>query len=270
MSFNVKLFSETYQLYLKDYVYRGGDEEVLMRAYESLMQLIDPFTIEITTILDVHINATSAIFQIQHDNDLVQWVYVQRTNEFFAQVIMALDSYMMNLREEIENDTLTGLRNRVAMGRIIPSIWLECQKAYKQVVLCVIDVDNFKNVNDTFGHAVGDSVLKAVADSIKSGRRKTDLVFRYGGEEFIIVFQELSYNEALNVLERIRRGVEELEIGENQIKVTISIGAASYIDDKPASIDDFIKFADMAMYEAKKFGKNRVVLFKDIKEQILM
>jgi len=179
---------------------------------------------------------------------------------------MAIDSYFLKLREEIEKGILTGLNNRVAMSRLLPIVWLEAQKMERQVLLSVIDVDDFKNINDTYGHDVGDKVLKMVADTLIAGRRKDDITFRLGGEEFIIVFRDISYDQGKIVLERIRQNIENLEIGAEKIKVTVSIGASSLLDDKPKTLDEFIKFADLAMYEAKSQGKNRVILYRDIKD----
>lgn len=127
----------------------------------------------------------------------------------------------------------------------------------------MVDIDHFKLFNDTYGHQIGDQVLKKVAKSIQNTVRSNDIVSRYGGEEFTVIMPETSYEGALVVAEKIRKAIEELTIpyndGHNQLdlKVTVSIGAAMFSQD-----DDrfsLISNADRNLYIAKNNGRNRVV-----------
>lgn len=128
----------------------------------------------------------------------------------------------------------------------------------------MLDIDNFKLVNDVYGHNTGDDVLKEVSNIINNSIREKDKAFRYGGEEFIIIFDEINYSKLSAPLERIREKVEKIQIIPNK-NITISIGAASLLEDNPCSVEEFVNFSDIAMYHAKKTGKNKVVFYKDIK-----
>ena len=126
----------------------------------------------------------------------------------------------------------------------------------------MIDVDNFKNINDTYGHLIGDKVLSSVAEVIKSSIRKGDIVGRYGGEEFIVIIKAED-REYYKVAERIRRNVEGINLKSdfgNSIKVTSSIGI-SRMDAKEKTLQQIISMSDKALYEAKNTGKNKVVVY---------
>lgn len=262
-------FPDKYTKYLKEYIFNGGDEHILLNAFEDLVEISDPYFTEAINIFEVHVKALEEILNIKRDNHTVQWIYIQRANEFLAQMFMTIDSVLLELREQIEKDALTGIGNRLAMTRVLPSLWFEAQKLNKPLTLAVLDLDNFKYINDTYSHIVGDKVLKEVAYVLISSIRKEDVAFRFGGEEFIIVFPRTNYDQAIVPLEKIRKNVESLDIGENNIKTTVSIGAASLFDDNPKNIDELIHYADLAMYKAKTNGKNKVVFFRDIKDIIL-
>mgnify|MGYP002066645285 CR=1 FL=1 len=118
------------------------------------------------------------------------------------------------------------------------------------------DIDFFKSVNDRYGHATGDQVIKAVADVLKSCTRDTDLVGRYGGEEFCVVLPKLYLDKAAQIAERIRQAVEKKSC--SGVKVTVSLGVSS-LELNTNKPDELINQADKALYAAKKSGRNRVV-----------
>ena len=130
----------------------------------------------------------------------------------------------------------------------------------------MIDVDYFKKVNDTYGHAAGDCVLKAVSEIIKTEIREYDIACRYGGEEFFIFLPQTNLNEAVLVAQRLRKVIEEskMDIREAKVenvpflKITVSIGVCQYDGAKSASA--FAQNADKALYEAKTSGRNRVIV----------
>ncbi len=130
------------------------------------------------------------------------------------------------------------------------------------IVMFMMDIDKFKNINDTYGHAFGDTVIREVAGVIRKCIRLQDIAFRYGGEEFTVVLFGIPLRESGKIAERIRKNIERLSFSRNgdNVKVTISIGLAEYlpaVDDKP---EDLIKRADKALYDAKKGGRNRIVI----------
>lgn len=155
-------------------------------------------------------------------------------------------------------DTLTGLSNRRHFDNSIEREFLRSKRYGGDLSLAIIDIDFFKKINDTYGHLCGDYVLKEVAYLIMENFRKTDMVFRYGGEEFVVILTETSLAQSEIPMERLRKTIEnyEFKYEKNSIKVTISIGVSS---NKYETVKDFIETADKALYEAKTSGRNRIV-----------
>ena len=124
-----------------------------------------------------------------------------------------------------------------------------------------MDIDFFKKVNDTYGHQYGDYVLKTVADLMKQSFRKTDLLYRYGGEELVMIMPETNIEGAIIPVQRLRRMVEEYDFDYNGVKakVTVSIGLTMNYQNLNNSAD-ILKSADEALYRAKEEGRNRVIL----------
>lgn len=161
-----------------------------------------------------------------------------------------------------EIDGLTGIKNRRTLLKQLGS---EIQRAYrykKNFGLIMLDIDHFKQYNDTNGHFQGDILLKMIADMISDNLRDTDAVGRYGGEEFIILLPETDKEETITIAERIRSGVDghKFPRAESQPggKITISIGVSMYPEDGDA-FERIIRAADDALYAAKNTGKNRVI-----------
>jgi diguanylate cyclase (GGDEF)-like protein len=124
----------------------------------------------------------------------------------------------------------------------------------------MIDIDHFKQINDTYGHEVGDMALKACADVCSSKLREVDLFARFGGEEFVVLLPNTPLSGAIIMAERIRKAVGRIKlmIEGNKIQFNISIGVTSALE-TDTNIDDVIRRSDNALYEAKKDGRNRVV-----------
>ncbi len=166
---------------------------------------------------------------------------------------------MDQLKELALYDQLTKLPNRVYIENYLSARVDDYNQYQIKIGVIFMDVDYFKNVNDTYGHDIGDDVLKMVSKIIKSSIRKNDMVGRWGGEEFIGIFTEINKEELINISEKIRILVENSKInsGMNEISVTVSIGAIIFRGDE--TIDQIIKRADNNMYAAKDTGRNRVV-----------
>jgi diguanylate cyclase (GGDEF)-like protein len=143
--------------------------------------------------------------------------------------------------------------------------WERAKRERSQISVLMIDIDKFKNYNDTFGHQQGDVALQTVATTVRqTGRRSIDFAARYGGEEFIVLLPSTDSIGAAFVAERIRSSVENTDINCEDPKgkrVTVSIGASTRIPshEGPMSISGFISEADEALYKAKEAGRNRVV-----------
>jgi len=154
-------------------------------------------------------------------------------------------------------DFLTNLYNK---RTIIKFLEKEIEFSKKNKVtfsILMLDIDHFKKINDTYGHLMGDKVLKKLANILKQNVREKDLVGRYGGEEFLIVLPNTSKSRAKDIAERIRKSVEKTLFPEN-IRITISIGVTEYLFKD--NISTLIERADQALYKAKKEGRNRVVI----------
>jgi len=161
-------------------------------------------------------------------------------------------------------DTLTSLHNR---GSFEERLGIEAQKSFyggTPLSLVMIDVDHFKNINDTFGHLEGDRVLCEIASLLKGSVRKKDTVARYGGEEFVLILPGAGLGESAMIAERIRHLIEStpIRIGQGEINLTVSLGISNFPIHRPNSKEELVKMADQALYEAKEGGRNRVFIFR--------
>jgi diguanylate cyclase (GGDEF)-like protein/PAS domain S-box-containing protein len=162
------------------------------------------------------------------------------------------------LQKEASEDALTGVPNRKYISAMIESRLREMRSVGVTFGINFIDIDNFKHVNDTYGHAVGDEILKLLVRTVKSGLRKNDMIGRLGGEEFIIIFSDVDQNGLMVASEKTRMLVEasKLRLPEGDLSVTISAGATLALDSD--QVETLIQRADDLMYQSKKAGKNRV------------
>ncbi len=162
----------------------------------------------------------------------------------------------LKLQELSYKDSLTGAYNRRYCDDISDKIISITQREDKILSIAMIDIDDFKKVNDTYGHDVGDQVLKFLVKIIQQNIRNGDILTRYGGEEFIILFSNIRKNEAFLVLNKIRSIIQD-SILNKKVKFTISIGIADF-NPNQTTMKQAIKIADDRLYKAKKSGKNRV------------
>jgi len=137
--------------------------------------------------------------------------------------------------------------------------------------LLMLDIDLFKNINDTYGHVAGDSVIRAVAKECREKLRPSDIIGRYGGEEFLILLPSTSIQSASIVADKIKQIIEKLEVSfnDNIIKLTVSIGVSDYLGSGNAELKDLIHNADTALYKAKNNGRNRVEIYNQKSENFL-
>jgi diguanylate cyclase (GGDEF)-like protein len=128
------------------------------------------------------------------------------------------------------------------------------------LTLMMVDIDNFKQINDTYGHLAGDRILKQLATLLKRELRSPDTVARYGGEEFVVLLPETTTTESRNFAERVLKRVAGYDFGEpgRPVRVTISIGLAAYPNEKVTDGESLLRLADHNLYRAKSDGRNRV------------
>lgn len=164
-------------------------------------------------------------------------------------------------------DYLTGLRTRGYFEQQLELEFKRAERKQQKFALLMIDIDHFKILNDTFGHHVGDQLLRDVTSILMKDMREVDTVARYGGEEFVIVLPETTQTGAVFVAERLRRAVDQAKFfagSPHSVQhLTISIGVAVYDTDAQFK-RDLIEFADAALYHAKHEGRNRVICYSEI------
>jgi two-component system cell cycle response regulator len=192
-------------------------------------------------------------------NELVARVRTQLRKKRYA------DRLKQNVHLSVEmalTDQLTGLHNRRYMTRHLAALLTSAASSGKHLAFLIIDVDHFKSVNDSFGHDIGDEILREFASRISANVRGIDLACRFGGEEFVVVMPDTDVSHAWTVAERLRKSVETTPFGVSRapgmLNITISIGVAGS-EGAGDNADALLRRADQALYRAKRDGRNRVV-----------
>jgi diguanylate cyclase (GGDEF)-like protein len=181
--------------------------------------------------------------------------------EFYCRVTQSTNmvGYMRKIRDSAIRDFLTKAYNRRHLFELAESLYANAQRGLITIAVAMVDADHFKNINDTHGHDVGDEALVAIAETLQDSLRKSDVVSRFGGEEFVCIAVIKQEEDALLVFEKVRAALEAIalytETGE-RVKITASIGLTTKLSD---SFDEMLKQADSAVYDAKASGRNRVV-----------
>lgn len=202
--------------------------------------------------------------QLAHFAAVVAWVawiggYINRLRIRLRSTNEELKQALQRIEVVASFDEVTGLYNRRTIRDILAREKSRCERTGAALCIAMLDIDHFKHINDRYGHAMGDRVLKAVATVLQAGLRGNDSVGRYGGEEFIVVLTECQVGAALLPLERLRLEIEAMTVEglPREHKVTASIGAAVYRCGEDTDLA--IQRADAALYEAKRSGRNQVV-----------
>lgn len=187
-------------------------------------------------------------------------IYPMAIGMVFYRVTEQLAKHKRTLARLSQTDSLTGLINHGAWKDLLLSEFTRCRGSDRQISMALIDIDHFKQINDRFGHLVGDAILRTVSTTLTTHLRKTDLVGRYGGDEFCVILPDTNAAQAVEILERLRRAVNGFEYpGLPQLSLSLSIGIASY-GPHLAAPDMWLHEADMALYDAKSAGRNTVTV----------
>lgn len=181
------------------------------------------------------------------------------SNQQLTMQLERVNSLQEKLRQEAIHDSLTSLFNRRFLDETLPIELARLKRENSPLTILMLDIDHFKNINDTYGHQVGDAVLQSVGNALKTSVRAGDIVCRYGGEEFILVFPGMKAENGRTKAEKLRVMIASQTVsGRDQlISVTISIGGSVFPNDGNSS-DELISVADLALYRAKQNGRNRV------------
>jgi diguanylate cyclase (GGDEF)-like protein len=213
-----------------------------------------------------------AIDYVVKSNDFSSIPLVVEKNLTVAKIMRENES----LREELERknklleelaatDPLTGLYNRRHFGRVHEQLFAEAARYQADLACVMIDLDEYKPINDTYGHAVGDRLLVEIGRVISSHMRRMDVAARYGGDEFVLLLPRAGTTEAASVIERVREQFRNSSamILNRKEGVTISAGIASLRSGSAANPDQLLAQADAMLYQAKDGGRNRSVLFRN-------
>jgi diguanylate cyclase (GGDEF)-like protein len=190
---------------------------------------------------------------------VVDGIRLQQAN---AQLAEQLRLHLLTVEEEAATDPLTGVLNRRAFDRLLARETERCEVLDAMASVLALDLDHFKAINDTHGHAVGDDALRAFARRIRGELRQSDHLARLGGEEFVVLLPGAPLDMAREIAERLRASVAETPLVESpRVAVTVSIGVAAFRSGEPGA--DLLARADAASYAAKRSGRDRVVLAED-------
>lgn len=202
---------------------------------------------------------TSVPTQIEGDPVVLELICdTTQSADLVDETINEMKAIIEKTNEMVVRDGLTGLYNRKFIDERLPYQIESSFKRDKSSFIIMGDIDHFKNVNDTFGHQAGDHVIKTLAGIFVSSIRKNDWAARYGGEEFVIFLSELAFEDALQIIERIRVKIENTDFksGDSSFSVTSSFGLSEIVfGETPESI---LKKADQLLYRAKTDGRNMV------------
>ena len=232
-----------------------------MSIFENVKPSAQVFAKERSTILVVEADIALAMLNASHDLCLNFLQLLSRRLRNNNKVVCEEEYHIRCIEENAKADSLTGLHNRRWLEETYTRELKRSNDGNFNLSAFMLDIDHFKNINDTYGHLAGDQVLIAVAQEITRCLRPSDMPVRYGGEEFTVFLPNTTVDNAKVIAERLRSGVEKIRIalptGE-MISVTISVG---FTERQPEdTVESIIKRADDALYHAKESGRNRVCL----------
>lgn len=215
----------------------------------------------------------SAGYRLSHEGEYLGELVFRRNQRFSDDELAQLESLLASLLFPLRNalmyraamqnalrDGLTGTGNRIAMDQALEREVEMARRHLQPLSVLMLDIDFFKKINDEHGHHTGDEVLRAVADTLKNTLRNVDMVFRFGGEEFLVLLSNTQREAAAMVGERLRMAVMELQylVQGRALDVSISLGCATLLPGE--SSDSLLRRADNALYVAKREGRNRLTL----------
>lgn len=239
-------------------------DQFLHNIHPQLLEIASHFDIAIgsgNTYEEIICKLNEEIAAITITNEAVK-SHLTRAFQRERELAAKLDDANRKLQVLASKDSLTGLYNRQFLNKILEKEWQQCVSNNNPLSVIMIDIDDFKQVNDNYGHKAGDVVLMKLTNTLSKNIRKTDFLARYGGEEFALVMPQTTLENACKLAGLLIEVVRNLEIPfvDKQLGLTISCGISTTpktFDDTP---EDLIQRADEALYAAKKSGKNRIAV----------
>lgn len=174
---------------------------------------------------------------------------------------LSLEQANLKLAHMASHDPLTGLKNRLNLEKDLEHLLIHHNENHSPFAVAMLDIDWFKNVNDEYGHHVGDFVLREIANILMDNVREEDSVYRSGGEEFVILFNRITLDKALSKIDKIRLKIAEHCFALNECSIHLTISAGLYHPDlrQPETVQEVLKDTDIALYDAKRLGRNQIV-----------
>ncbi len=210
----------------------------------------------------VRMNQMRLFCKLLVEGDLSRGLYLSRAKfpDDLTLLARSFDAMRSGLAEQLGTDPLTGCLNRRTLEARLRADWRLAKRRSTQVAIVAVDLDHFKQINDTRGHPVGDVVLQQISGIMKATARDTDSVARVGGDEFVILLPDTGWQGALTFAERLRRHVDDFSFGSPgaPMTITISVGVALARGTDPITPEELLKEADRSLYKAKQQGRNRV------------
>ncbi len=202
-----------------------------------------------------------AVTKVRRENEMLR-VELERALQDVRDKNSQLEQSLKRVEELAATDPLTGLYNRRHFGRVLEQLFAEGERFDSDLAAVMIDLDDYKRLNDSFGHAIGDQLLVLAGRVISATMRKMDVAARYGGDEFVLLLPHAGAIDAALVAQRIAEEycTASAQVLKREKGVTMSIGIASRSEGRPAGGDQLVVLADAALYRAKAAGRNRAVL----------
>jgi len=239
--------------------------------YCAALDLIALSLPEISEIFEIKLIEPIQVVALQEQANEMRMIRHLRMHEEVNQVRRTaeeLSAHSRKLEDQVHRDSLTGLFNRSHFDTILSQEFTQATELGWPLSIAFVDLDNFKQINDTFGHKAGDEVLQSIATVMQNHTRQSDMLARYGGEEFVAILPGTNAAGACTLFERIMAAVGNIDysaVTDKPVHTTLSIGVATHMDQGQAfsSAAALLQAADDAMYTAKDTGRNRLVVYAD-------
>jgi diguanylate cyclase (GGDEF)-like protein len=250
-------------------IFVTGDQDISVAA-EAIQRGAQDYVVkhgDYLFAIPVIVEKNIALHKIKLEHDRLE-LRLQWMLEELKHKNQQLEESMEKLKRMATTDALTGLNNRRYFSEQLERQFSEAVRYDTDLCCCMIDLDHYKQLNDSLGHQVGDEILQLMARRIDDCLRSSDIAARYGGDEFVLLLPHTSSAEAHAVVRRLRESMAEVTREHAKIRtpVTLSIGVASLRDDFPATADALVSMADRALYRAKELGKDRIMAFRDLRD----